>query len=60
MEKKRKQHEDRRDAGLIRNVDGMHVVLANIMGDRCENEAVLTVDIDTRPIDAFMREHNAS
>lgn len=60
MERIRKRHGDRRDASLIRNVDGMHVVLANIMGERCENEAVLTVDIDTRPIDAFMKEHNAS
>ena len=60
MYRKRKKHGDRRDADLIRSVDGMHVVLANIMGDRCENEAVLTIDIDTRPIDAFMKKHNAS
>ena len=60
MERKRKRHGDRRDASLIRNVDGMHVVLANIMGERCENEAVLTVDVDARPIDAFLKEQNAS
>ena len=60
MERYKKRHGDRRDARLIRNVDGMHVVLANIMGDRIENEAVLTIDIDARPIDAFMKKMNAS
>ena len=60
MVKYKKRYGDRKDARLIREVDGIHVVLANIMGERCENEAVLTLDIDSRPLDRWIREKNAS
>ena len=60
MGKRVKRFGDRKDARLIREVDGVHVVLANIMGERCENEAVLTMDIDARPLDAYLKEKNAS
>ena len=60
MVKRVKRFGDRKDARLIREVDGVHVVLANVMGERCENEAVLTMDIDSRPLDAYLKLKNAS
>ena len=60
MVKRVRKFGDRKDGRLIREVDGVHVVLANIMGERCENEAVLTMDIDARPLDEYLKRKNAS
>lgn len=60
MKNYRKRHGDRKDARLIRDVDGMHVIQSYIMGERIENEAILNIDIDARPIDEFLARKNAS
>ena len=47
VEKKEKRRRgDRRDAKLIRDIDGIHVAMAQLYGGRCANEAYIKEQID--------------
>lgn len=50
---------DRKDATLIRNLDGMHFIMPLIYPNRTDNEAYITMDIDLDGIDEFIKNHNS-
>lgn len=51
---------DRRDGTLIRDADGMFVIMPQMYPNRCDNEAFLSDIIDMEPLNAFLAEKNAS
>jgi hypothetical protein len=48
---------DRKDAKLIRKIDGIHVAMAQLYGSRCENEAYISVQVELDPIKEWMAKH---
>lgn len=58
---KEKNHSchDRYDRIFIKNLDAMHVLIPFIMPHRCDNEAVLTKNIEIDAINAYLAKKNA-
>lgn len=50
---------DRKDGKLIRDLDGMHFVMAQIFPNRCDNEAFISETVDLTNLDAFLAKKNA-
>ncbi len=48
---------DRRDAKLIRDVDGIHVAMAQLYGGRCQNEAYISEQVDLQPLKDWIAKH---
>ena len=48
---------DRLDGKLIRNVDGIHIAMAQLYGSRCDNEAYISVQVELDPIKEWMEKH---
>ena len=57
MKKEGREPGDRRDAKLIRDIDGIHVAMAQLYGGRCQNEAYISEQVDLAPIKAWMEKH---
>ena len=58
VEKKEKRRRgDRRDAKLIRDIDGIHVAMAQLYGGRCANEAYIKEQIDLQPLKDWIAKH---
>lgn len=55
----KKKFGDRKDAKRIRNIDGMHIVLANCYLGRTSNEAFISDNIDLTNINAYLERKNA-
>lgn len=51
---------DRRDATLIRELDGMHVIMPLIMPGRTSNEAFISERIDLTNLNAYLEKKNAT
>ncbi len=56
--KKRRRFGDRKDGTLIRDLDPMHVITPVIYPNRCDNEAYISVRVDTAPIKAYLEKIN--
>ena len=58
VEKKEKRRRgDRKDAKLIRDIDGIHVAMAQLYGNRTENEAYISVQVELDPIKKWIANH---
>ena len=55
--KEKRRRGDRKDAKLIRDVDGIHIAMAQLYGSRCVNEAYISEQVDLAPIKAWMEKH---
>lgn len=59
MSKKPKRHfGDRKDARLVRDIDGMHLVVPLIHPNRCDNEAFVSERIDLTNINRYLERLN--
>ena len=59
MSKVKRRFGDRRDATLIRQQDGMHLIMPMIYPNRCDNEAFISERIDLTNIDKYLEKRNA-
>ena len=48
---------DRKDAKLIRDVDGLHYVMGHLYRDRTDNEAFISISIDLGPMNEWVEKH---
>ncbi len=58
MEKKKKSWGDRRDGRWLRDIPAMNQITPTLMPNRADNEAYINLDIDLRPLDAFLAKKN--
>lgn len=49
---------DRKDGKLIRSIDSMHFIMAQIYPNRCDNEAFIQERIDLTPINEYLAKKN--
>ena len=49
---------DRRDARWLKDIPSMNYIMPTLMPNRADNEAFITVDIDLRPINAYLEKKN--
>ena len=59
MEKYRRKWGDRRDGVLLRDLPALHQIMPVLMPNRADNEAYIRIDLDLRPMDAYLRRKNA-
>ena len=59
MSKEKRRFGDRRDGRLIRQQDGMHLIMPMIYPNRCDNEAFISERIDLTSIDKYLAKKNA-
>lgn len=50
---------DRRDGKLLRDIDGMHLIMPMIYPNRCDNEAFISERIDLTNIDKYIADYNS-
>ncbi len=58
MEKYKKRWGDRPDARWLRELPAMNQIMPPLMPNRADNEAYINVDIDLRPLDAYLEKKN--
>lgn len=58
MEKKRKKWGDRPDGTWLKDLPSMNRIMPGIMPNRADNEAYINVDIDVRPLEAYLAKKN--
>jgi len=49
---------DRKDGIWLKDIPAMNRIMAPLMPNRCDNEAYITVDIDSRPLTAYLEKLN--
>ncbi len=59
MGRREKKWGDRRDAIWLKDLPAMNRIMPGIMPNRADNEAYINVDIDLRPLDAYLAKKNA-
>ena len=59
MSTEKRRFGDRRDGRLIRQQDGMHLIMPMIYPNRCDNEAFISERIDLTSIDKYLAKKNA-
>lgn len=60
MSKKDRRHfGDRKDAKMVRDIDGMHFIVPIIHPNRCDNEAFISERIDITPMKAYLERLNS-
>lgn len=61
MESEKKKYRrrlgDRKDGALIRDMDGIHIAMANCYLNRTDNEAYISEEIDLEPLNAWIEAH---
>ena len=55
--KEKRRRGDRKDGKLIRDIDGIHVAMAQLYGSRCDNEAYISVQVELDPIKSWIEKH---
>lgn len=60
MSQQKRRFGDRRDGTLIRDLDGMHLIMPMLYRSRCDNEAFISERIDLTKADAYIEKYNAS
>ncbi len=58
MSNKTRRFGDRKDAKLVRKLDGMHLIVPLIHPNRCDNEAFVSERIDLTNINAYLEKLN--
>ncbi len=58
MEQRKKRRGDRKDGWLLKDLPGMNKFIAHLYPNRTDNEAFVNLDIDVRPIDAYLAKKN--
>ncbi|MBQ8579418.1 MAG: 2-oxo acid dehydrogenase subunit E2 [Oscillospiraceae bacterium] len=59
MAKEKKKWGDRKDGIWLKDIPAMNRIMPALMPNRADNEAFITVDIDLRPINAYLEKVNA-
>ncbi len=59
MEKTKRRPGDRKDAKLVRDIDGMHLIVPLIHPNRCDNEAFVSERIDLTNINTYLEKLNS-
>lgn len=54
----KKKHGDRRDGIWLRDLPAMNQIMPTIMPNRADNEAYIDVDVDLRPLEAYLAKKN--
>ena len=54
----KKKWGDRPDAVWLRDLPAMNQIMTTLMPNRADNEAHITVDIDMRPLEAYLAKKN--
>ncbi len=57
---KKTSRKDRKDAFLVKDIDGMHAFMPYILPNRADNEAVLNEILDLSKVNDFLTEKNSS
>lgn len=60
MAKQQRRFGDRKDGVLLREIDGMHLIMPMIFPNRSDNEAFISERIDLTNIDAYLTQKNAA
>ena len=55
----KRQRGERKDAYLLRDLPAMNLIMPSLMPNRADNEAYINIDIDLRPLDAYLAKKNA-
>ena len=58
MEKIKKKWGDRKDGVWLKDIPAMHRIMPSLMPKRADNEAYINVDIDVRPLNAYLEKLN--
>ena len=58
MTQKKKKWGDRRDAVWLKDLPSMNRIMPCIMPNRADNEAFISVDIDYKPLEAYLAKKN--
>lgn len=58
MPKKKKKWGDRPDAVWLKDLPSMNRIMPGIMPNRADNEAYISVDVDMRPLEAYLAKKN--
>ena len=55
----KKKWGDRSDAVWLRDLPSMNLIMPSLMPNRADNEAFISVDVDMRPLEAYLEKKNA-
>ena len=58
MSEQKKKWGDRKDGIWLKDLPPLNRIMPGIMPNRCDNEAYINVDIDLRPLDAYLAKKN--
>lgn len=58
MQKRKRKWGDRPDAVWLKDIPAMNRIMPGIMPNRADNEAFITVDVDLRPLNAYLAKKN--
>lgn len=58
MEEKKRNRGDRKDGVWLKDLPPLNRIMPGIMPNRADNEAYINVDIDLRPLDAYLAKKN--
>ena len=59
MSNEKRRLGDRRDGKLLRDIDGMHLIMPMVYPGRCDNEAFISERIDLTNADKYLEKRNA-
>ena len=59
MSQERRKWGDRKDGIWLKDLPAMNRIMPGVMPNRADNEAYISVDIDLRPLDAYLAKKNA-
>ena len=58
MERTKRKWGDRKDGIWLKDLPAMNRIMPGIMPNRADNEAYITVEVDLRPLDAYLAQKN--
>ena len=58
MEETKKKWGDRKDGIWLKDIPALNRIMPDLLPNRCDNEAYINVDIDTRPLNAYLEKLN--
>lgn len=59
MDREKKKWGDRKDGIWLRDLPAMNQIMPPLMPNRADNEAFVSVELDMRPLDAYLEKKNA-
>ena len=58
MEQTKRKWGDRKDGIWLKDIPALNRIMPDLLPNRCDNEAYINVDIDTRPLNAYLEKLN--